>query len=216
MPPRSRPSLRLAALVLGLLVVVVGARLLGARSQGPGVDDGAVAQAREAGVVNRLIIVNMLDARVLLSIVDVDPDQWGRTPPDDEPPAGLQAAVIDAHRVSGEVWLRPLRIVDGGGDAAFTIDVRLDNAPGSRPSIGRVPTRSTTVEYCGADDRCVDGLGYVDWQDAPDPALDVFRRCVVVDRVIGSYVDGAGVRRAVHAAFQCDATRFQSTLVLFD
>lgn len=205
-------------LLVVLVVVVAGARVLGSR----GTDRSEAAQAdaeaerRPAGFVNRLSVVNMLEVPIMVNVVDVDPAQWGRTPPDDEPPAGLEAEVIEPHRVSGEVGLRPLRIVDGGGTATFTIAVSVFTGPGDRTPIGTVPTKSTSIEYCASDDSCVDGYGYLDWQDAPDPALDVFRRCIVDERVIGSYVDDVGVRRDVVALFQCDATRFRSTLSIHD
>lgn len=216
LPSAVVPLVLLAALVL----LVVGARALGSR----GVErvteaEERIAEARRsAGFVNRLTVVNMLDVRVMVNVTDVDPTQWGRTPPDDEPPAGLQAEVIEAHRVSGTVGLRPLRIADGGGTATFTLQISNDGAPGDRSPvrtpIGVVPTKSTSIEYCNIE--CVDGSGYLDWADAPEPALDTFRRCNVDERVIGSYVDAGGVRRDVFAAFQCDATRFESALVLHD
>lgn len=213
--PAPRPVRRTTfLLVLALVVLATGARLLGARLGGT-VDAEAAARARAAGFVNRLRVVNMLDVPVLLSIGDVDREQWGLTPPDDEPPAGLEAEVIAPHRVSAEVGLRPLRIVDGGGDATFTIDVLRDDPGAGRALVARVPTRSSSLEYCLDDGRCVDGYGWFDWQDAPDPPLDVFRRCVVDERVVGSYVDASGATRAVRAVFECDAARFQTTLSLF-
>lgn len=196
-----------------LVLVIVGARLIGQNST----DDAAAMKAekeRAAGVVNRLSVVNMLDIPVRLSIADVDPAQWGRTPPDDEPPAGMEAEVIAAHSVSPEVGLRPLRIEDGGGDATFTIAVLADQSGRAGDELARVPTRSTTIEYCTV--KCFDGYGYFDWADAPEPQLDVFRRCEVIDRVMGSFTDGSGVTRELHAAFQCDAARFQSVLILHD
>lgn len=213
MTSRSRTFATIVVLLVVLLIAIVGARLIGQHST-----DGAAAEKAEkeraAGVVNRLSIANMLDVPVRLSIGDVDLAQWGRTPPDDEPPAGLEAEVIDAHRVSNEVGLRPLRIEDGGGDATFTISLLTDLAGRGGERLARIPARSTTLEYCSVE--CFDGYGYFDWADAPEPQLDVFRQCVVDDRVIGSYVDASGVVRELHAAFQCDATRFQSVLVLHD
>lgn len=211
-------------LFVALIVVIVGARALG--SHGADRSDAARAEAeaevearrRAAGFVNQLTIVNMLDVRIMVNVTDVDPAQWGRTPPDDEPPAGLQAEVIEPRRVSGAAALRPLRIVDGGGSATFTLTISNDGAPGDRTPlrvpIGVVPTRSSSIEFCG--DECFDGYGWFDWADAPEPALDTFRRCVVDERVIGSYVDRTGARREVIALFQCDATRFESALVIHD
>jgi hypothetical protein len=212
----------MVVLLMALLAVVAGARVLGSR--GADRSDSARAEAEAAleakrradGFVNQLTIVNMLDVRIMVNVADVDPAQWGRTPPDDEPPAGLQAEVVDPQRVSGTVRLRPLRIVDGGGTATFTLAISNDGAPGdrtpSRVPIGVVSTRSNALEFCG--DECFDGYGWFDWVDAPEPALDTFRRCVVDERVIGSYVDRTGVRRDVTALFQCDATRFESTLII--
>ena len=221
MSPRSRSVLRLVALLVGLVVVVVGARVLGARGVDRSADD-AEARARVEGFVNRLVVVNMLDVPVQMTISGVDPARWGVAAPDGEPPAGLEGLVIEPQRVSGDATLRPLRIVDGGGDATFTIEVsrfwpESRGASGQTPlrtSLGQVPTRSSSLEYCRGDGRCVDGYGWFDWQDAPDPPLDVFRVCVESDRVIGSFIDAAGATRPLRAVFQCDATRFRSTLVL--
>lgn len=207
-----------------LVAVIAGARLLGSRSversDAMGFDREAelAASRRAAGFVNRLTVVNMLDVRIMVTVADVDPAEWGRTPADDEPPAGLQAEVVEPRRVSGPFGLRPLRIVDGGGSASFTLTISNDSdrSPGSsgRVPIGEVPTRSNALEFCGEE--CVDGFGWFDWADAAEPTLDTFRRCVVDERVIGSYVDATGTRREVTALFQCDAARFESALVLFD
>jgi hypothetical protein len=201
------------ALAMVLIAAIVGARLVGQHST----DESAAAEAekeRAAGVGNRLVVANMLNLPIRLAISDVDPSQWGRTPPDDEPPAGLQAEVIAPNRVSGETTLRPLRIEDGGGDATFTLGLVIDGETQARPLIGVVPVRSTTIEYCTTE--CFDGYGYFDWQDAPEPQLDVFRKCNEEDRVIGSYLDSLGVVRDVHAVFQCDSVRFQSVLILHE
>ena len=201
------------ALAMVLIAAIVGARLVGQHST----DESAAAEAekeRAAGVGNRLVVANMLNLPIRLAISDVDPSQWGRTPPDDEPPAGLQAEVIAPNRVSGETTLRPLRIEDGGGDATFTLGLVIDGETQARSLIGVVPVRSTTIEYCTTE--CFDGYGYFDWQDAPEPQLDVFRKCNEEDRVIGSYLDSLGVVRDVHAVFQCDSVRFQSVLILHE
>lgn len=210
----SRRRVLVTVLVVGaaLVAVLVGARVLGARSV-TAANDEADARARAAGFVNRLRVADMLDVSIRLSIVDVDHGQWGLTPPDDEPPAGLEAEVIGPNRVSAEVGLRPLRIVDGGGDATFTIEVRRDDA--ARTLVARIPTRSNSLEYCTVAGPCIDGYGWFDWQDAPDPPLDVFRRCVESERVVGAYVDPTGTTREVRAVFQCDATRFQTALSIF-
>lgn len=213
---RSRSVLVVAGSLLALGIVIASARLLGSRSVTRSTEE-LEAKKRAAGIVNRLTIVNMLESRVMITTTDVDLAQWGLTPPNDEPPAGLEALVIDPQRVSPETGLRPLRIEDGGGNATFTISVVLDSDGVYRPPIGVVPTRSTSIEYCApTTGKCFDGYAYFDWQDAPEPALDVFRTCVVDDRVIGSYLTASGERRDVHALFQCDATKFQSTLVLHD
>ena len=211
MSHRKFGGLGIAVLVLLFVVVLAGALVLGHR----GNDDSAAKAAekeRAAGVGNRLVIANMLEVSIRLAVSDIDPARWGRTPPDDEPPAGLQAVVIAPNRVSGETTLRPLRIEDGGGDATFTLGVVVDGETQARSAIGVVPVRSTTIEYCTTE--CFDGYGYFDWQDAPDPQLDVFRKCNEQDRIIGTYVDLLGDVRDVHAVFQCDAARFQSVLVL--
>ena len=203
----------IAVLLVLLVVVLVGALMLGRR----GNDDSAAKAAemeRAAGVGNRLVVVNMLEIPIRVAISDVDPSQWGLTPPDDEPPAGLQAEVIAPSRVSGEAVLRPLRIEDGGGDATFTLGLLVDGPTEPRAQIGVVLVRSTTIEYCTTE--CFDGYGYFDWQDAPEPQLDVFRKCNEQERVIGSYVDSIGVTREVRALFQCDAARFQTSLVVHD
>jgi hypothetical protein len=206
------------------VLVVAGARFAGSRAGGSAEAEAErEARLRAAGVPNRLAVVNMLDVPVQVTIRDVERDQWGLTPPDDEPPAGLEGLTVEPRRVSGDATLRPLRIVDGGGEATFTIEVSrfwpegrsgLGQTP-LRTPIGTVPTRSNTLEYCGAEE-CFDGYGWFDWQDAPDPPLDVFRRCVEVDRVIGTFIDATGATRPLYALFQCDATRFQSNLVLHD
>ena len=215
----ARPVLVLVGLIVALAVVIAGARVLGARSVTRSTEE-AEAKLRAAGIANRLTVVNMLDVPVQLTVRDVDPAQWGLTPPNDEPPAGLEGLVVEPQRVSGDATLRPLRIVDGGGDATFTIDVwqfRVGGAGSTTTSsaIGAVPTRSSSLEYCGPV-TCFDGYAWFTWQDSPDPSLDVFRRCVEVDRVIGAYVDATGAARPVHALFQCDATAFRSALVLHD
>jgi hypothetical protein len=213
MAQRFRLPVALVIVVILLAAVVVGARLLGSR--GASRDAARAAEIERAnGVVNHLQIVNMLDVPIRISIRDVEPSQWGRTPPDDEPPAGLEAEVIAPLRVGGSVGLRPLRIVDGGGDATFTVAVLAEDREQSRTLYGTIPTRSTTIEYCGNDGRCFDGYGYYDWADAPEPRLDVFRTCVVEDRVIGRYVDSTGRVGDLYAAFQCDATKFRSSVVI--
>ena len=207
---RPRPIVVLAVVVALLVVVVIGARVLGSRAA---TDELAAERERAAGFVNRLTVVNMLDMRVRLAVRDVDAAQWGRTPPDDEPPAGLEGEVIEPLRVAPEAALRPLRIEDGGGAATFTIDVVRDDA-GRSEVVASIAVRSTAIEYCPPSGRCFEGYGWFDWQDAPDPPLDVFRHCVESDRVVGSHAHPDGVDREVRAVFQCDAARFSTALVL--
>ena len=200
------------SLALALLALIAGARLLGARSDASSAAD-AEAKLRAAGYVSRLAVVDMLDVPVTVTVSGIDAEQWGQTPPDDEPPAGLQGEVVGAHSMGNTATLRPLRIVDGGGDATFTL-VFTVRSGGGAAELGRVDARASAFEVCYQ--RCGEGLGWITWADAPDPPLDAFRRCVVVDRVIGSYVDASGAKRDVTASFQCDATKFQSWVVLHD
>lgn len=208
-----RSWVNVVSLVAVLVAVVVGARVLGARADSSSSAD-AEARARAAGFANRLTIVDMLPVPVTVTVSGIDPEQWGQSPPDDEPPAGLQAAVVPALSVGHTATLRPLRIVDGGGDATFTLAFATRGATGASVEIARVDARSSAFEVCY--ERCGEGMGWVTWRDAPEPPLDAFRECVVVDRVVGSYVDASGARRDVFARFQCDAPRFQSWLVLHD
>lgn len=210
----SRSARTLVVLVVALLTTVAIARVLGARA-----DDRSAREAAEkervAGFVNHLQVVNMLDVPILVTVSDVDLAQWGRIPPDDEPPAGLEAERIEPSRVGTDHGLRPLRISDGGGRATFTIEVHVDR-PDDRAPIGTVPTASNSLEYCPASGECFDGYGWFDWVDAGEPALDVFRRCFDDDRVIGSFIDDAGTPREVRAVFQCDAAKFQTSLIVHD
>ena len=215
MSARSRTIATVLVLMMALVVVVAGARVLGSRSTGRSAIE-AEAKARADGVVNRLSVVNMLTVPVQLSVAAVRLDQWGRTPASDESPAGLEGLMVPPKQISTEMWLRPLRIADGGGDATFTIIVQSGDGSATRAELGRIDARSTTIEYCPPSGKCFDGYGYIDWADPPDPALDTFRECVVDDRLIGSYVEPAGEVRALHASFQCDARRFSSSLVLHD
>jgi len=210
--------------LLLVVLVVLGTRLLGARA-----DNGSAVIAKEkeraAGFVNRLTVVNMLDVPLLATVTDVDPSQWGRIPPDDEAPAGLQGSDVAPGRVSDVAALRPLRIVDGGGDATFTLMlstagpelVASSNGtdPGFRSIVALVPIRSSATEYCLPDGgKCFEDSAWFNWQDAPEPPLDLFRECIEDERVVGSYVNSAGQLREVRAVFQCDATRLQTYLVL--
>ena len=203
----------LGSLVLALVLVIAGARLLGDRADSSSSAE-VEARLRAAGFPNRLTVVDMMSVPVTVSVSGIDPVQWGQSPPDDEPPAGLQGAVVPALSVGHTATLRPLRIVDGGGDATFTLAFSARHPDGVAVNIARVDARSSAVEVCY--ERCGEGMGWITWRDAPDPPLDSFRECVVVDRLVGSYVDASGARRDVFARFQCDAPRFQSWLVLHD
>ena len=205
------------ALVLALVVLIVGARLLGARSSDRASAE-AEARVRAAGFANRLQVVDMLEVPLTIEVRDVDPAQWGQSPPDDEPPAGLQGAVVGAGRVGSIATIRPLRLVDGGGEAGFTIALSSPVGPaGARVTVATVPTVSRATEYCppnGGD--CFEGWGWFDWPDPREPELDAFRQCTVDERVVGGYIDASGAKRSVRASFQCDATRFMTWLVLRD
>ncbi|MEX1218146.1 MAG: hypothetical protein WEA11_06490 [Acidimicrobiales bacterium] len=215
MARRQRTITVVVGLCVILVIVGVGARLLGGRA-----NDSSSAlskeKARSAGFVNRLTVVDMLDESLLVTVSGVDPSEWGRTPPDDEAPAGLQGADVGAGRVSEVAALRPLRIEDGGGDATFTLSFATQTAdPSLRTTVATVLVRSSATEYCPPNSgKCFENTAWFNWQDGPEPPLDVFGKCIENERAVGFYVNKLGIRQTVYATFQCEANYFQSYLVL--